>query len=173
MKRGLLKALGTALLFAGAHSACWWLLERWGVDRLSGLLPGLPRWPGLALGALQLVAWTPVLIAALVETAGDREPSRGPLTTGPFACLRHPVLMGLASVSAGVGLTLDLSAPVAAGLIWLLVGIPVVLARERREQRRWGPAYDAYRRLTPAFLPHPFRRNDARSRVIRLRGSTG
>jgi len=64
--------------------------------------------------------------------------------------------MSPAGVSAGIGLTLDLTAPVAAGMIRLADWMLIILGRERLDQRRWGLIYNAYRRSTPTFPPHPF-----------------
>lgn len=74
------------------------------------------------------------------------------VTTGAYARCRHPLYQSVILCSLGV--TVALGSLLHLGL---LLGLVVVLGcKARREEARLSvihPAYDAYRRITPAILP--------------------
>lgn len=145
----------------------WWVLAQMALIGAHALPPepplsalGLP-WP-LALR----VAGVAVIVVALVSGAqgafnlGDSlsplpEPIPGAalVTEGAYGRCRHPLYQAL--VLASLGVTLVLGSLLHLGL---LLALCVVLAlKARREEQRLclsHPDYPAYRRTTPAIIPH-------------------
>ena len=76
------------------------------------------------------------------------------VTTGPFAYARHPVYFSMVLELLGIGLIVN---------AWFTLGaafaifIPTMIVRVRIEERalveKFGDAYRAYSRTTPAILP--------------------
>jgi protein-S-isoprenylcysteine O-methyltransferase Ste14 len=84
---------------------------------------------------------------------GDRK-LREVVREGPYAAMRHPLYVFTALCVAGVGLFHGSAALAAALAAVTLGGFRLVAAREEAMLLdRFGPAYDAYRRAVPAFLP--------------------
>jgi protein-S-isoprenylcysteine O-methyltransferase Ste14 len=75
------------------------------------------------------------------------------VTTGPYACVRNPLYVGVTIALLGWTLLLQSNILVIATL--MMIGHFMLVARwEERELRsRFGDRYDDYRRATPAFLP--------------------
>ena len=82
------------------------------------------------------------------------QPRRTLVTTGPYACLRHPLYLGSFLAISGL-LAIAGSMPFAAVCIlcFWLGHLPVIAGEEAFLSRRWGAAYEAYRRSTSAFVP--------------------
>jgi protein-S-isoprenylcysteine O-methyltransferase Ste14 len=74
--------------------------------------------------------------------------------TGPFKRVRHPAYLSM--ILEHVGMMLVLGAYYTFAVV-MAVFIPTLRARLRREEvalvRQLGPAYEEYRRATPALLP--------------------
>src|SRR5262249_31531697 len=77
-------------------------------------------------------------------------------TSGPYAYTRNPLYLGSAILTLGVAVAAWswLSAAVLCGYFALFYSI--VMRREEHELRlQHGPAFDAYARAVPLFLPRP------------------
>jgi protein-S-isoprenylcysteine O-methyltransferase Ste14 len=132
----------------------WWLLQS--------------RWGGrIDLGALHLVGWLPVAAGAALMlwcwydfavrgrgTPAPYDPPRALVTSGPYRAVRNPMyvagvlfLLGLATVTGAPGLVAY------AGAFWLLAVLFVAGYEEPALERRFGSAYEAYRRAVPAWIP--------------------
>ena len=77
------------------------------------------------------------------------------VTSGPYASVRNPLYLG--ATVALIGWTLLLRSVVLAIATGLMVIHFAFVARweERELLSRFGEAYEAYRRVTPRFLPRP------------------
>ena len=75
------------------------------------------------------------------------------VTTGPYACVRNPLYLGV--IIALIGWTLLLHSFILAVATSLMIIHFVLVAKweERELLSRLGDRYDAYRRVTPLFLP--------------------
>lgn len=91
--------------------------------------------------------------------AGHLSKNAALTTSGPYGYVRHPLYLGTMVAFLGI--------PFIVGVYWLaFVVVAVVLppyywriALEERELgRRFGDAYEAYRRAVPALIPLPWRR---------------
>jgi protein-S-isoprenylcysteine O-methyltransferase Ste14 len=122
------------------------------------------RRPGPAnlAGALPLLAGTGLLAWAI--SSHYRAAEQGwkiglspdyLLTSGPYRFSRNPMYVGEAAIWAGWAVLLG-SLPVAGGLLTLVaIQIGAVRLEERMLHRRWGSAYDAYRKRIPRWIgPH-------------------
>jgi protein-S-isoprenylcysteine O-methyltransferase Ste14 len=131
------------------------------VDTMAGgSLPALPlaaRPAGAALMVLGglLAIWC--VAAFVVEGRGTPapfDPPRSLVPRGPYRWVRNPMYLGALLVLIGFGawrtsLAMILLAVPIAGLAHLFV----VLYEERTLERRFGPAYTAYRAVVNRWLP--------------------
>jgi protein-S-isoprenylcysteine O-methyltransferase Ste14 len=76
------------------------------------------------------------------------------IRTGPFRWARHPVYLSM--ILEHLGMALILGAYFTFGIV-MVIFLPTLRARLRREEtalvRQFGPAYEEYRRATPAIIP--------------------
>jgi len=130
--------------------------------------PSVAAW-GRAAGAAgpQALAWLGValtVLAWLVRVAGTAYLRREVVfsadalqdrlvVAGPFRYVRNPLYLGNIFLALGVGLY---APPLGFAIIVAgNVAFVIVLAREEAAQLalRYGPAFEAYRRAVPAFVP--------------------
>ena len=114
------------------------------------------RWTGVAVAVLAVAAtWLAARDDLVVARYAAHERFDPP---GMFRWVRHP--LELALVGVALGLTL-LSANWVVALIAGALAIHEILVRAPRVDRdrraHMGEAYEAYARVTPAFLPRPSR----------------
>lgn len=164
-------AASLAVLGALVISAFW--LLAWIIDRLLGWGSVLTSPFSQILGAASLligtfwVTWAYSYLVFVgkglpIELFGYAlEPTKILVTTGPYAYVRHPAMVGMLFLGLGVALLADspagmLLVPVAAviiaGYLWTF--------EEKSLQRRFGSDYDEYRSNVPMLIPRlaPYRR---------------
>lgn len=76
------------------------------------------------------------------------------ITTGPYGYIRNPLYLG--ATIALIGWTLLLRSVILSVATALMIILFVLVAKweERELLSRLGERYDAYRRVTPLFIPH-------------------
>ncbi len=133
-----------------------WLLVSSGVDPFP-----------LRLGPLRMLGLLPLGAGAVVFARVTRDFAVGgrgtPLvfdaptelvTTGANRWVRNPMYLADVTIIAGEAMLLGSSAVLlyAAGL-WIALHVLVVVAEEPRLERRFGRAYEEYRRRVPRWIP--------------------
>jgi protein-S-isoprenylcysteine O-methyltransferase Ste14 len=119
-----------------------------------------PSWVAIAAG-LTLIGVEVYLFLRVERELGSRRlvghaelTGTGEIFTGGlYAYVRHPRYTGMYCAVVGAGLlagTLRLWAVVA---VWWVLALVVIRLEERELAARFGPAYVAYRKRVPAFLP--------------------
>lgn len=131
-------------------------------------LPGLVTIVGLILmvSGTALQIWTGKLLR-LRGLMGLPEITRrvdGTLVTeGAFSVVRHPTYLSHTLMFAGVFL---ISGVTAAGVVtlldFLIVNLAIIPLEERELSRRFGPAYEEYRKKVPKFFPRHLPRKNQR-----------
>jgi protein-S-isoprenylcysteine O-methyltransferase Ste14 len=111
-----------------------------------------------ALGVLVVVLGAVLAGRSVLLLAGRGRPRRGPrppfVLAGPYLRLRNPLFAGVVLVAAGAALACSSWAGVgAAAAIAAAAHAWVVGVEEPRLQARFGPAYGAYRRSVPRWIP--------------------
>src|SRR5574341_244023 len=130
-------------------------------DHVLGLPRLLPGAVGWALGASLLAvggflwAWCIVLFWRAKGTPVPFNPPRDLVVVGPYASVRNPMLTGVCACLFGLGFVLHSLSMV---LVWtpLFVAVNVIslkVVEEPELERRFGPAYTAYRERVPMFIP--------------------
>jgi protein-S-isoprenylcysteine O-methyltransferase Ste14 len=146
----------------------WWMLAQMALIAAHALPPwpplasfGIASWPlalrlaggftlliGLAIGAQGTLS-----LGESLSPLPEPIPDTPLVTTGAYGRCRHPLYQSLLVCSLGI--TLLLASPLH---LALLLALALVLSRKaRREERRLAelhPDYAAYRRSTPAIIPH-------------------
>jgi len=92
----------------------------------------------------------------LTAPIGRTEPL---VIVGPYRVVRHPMYSGVLLFALGIGLAAD-HAWALLGALFLFLWFALVIApfEERELRALFGPAYEAYARVTPRFVPLPRRR---------------
>lgn len=108
----------------------------------------------LALAGVALVFRARAELGPAWSFVPEAERGAGPVTTGPYRCVRHPIYLGLVLLALGQALAFA-SWPAAA--IVLIAIVPTFAWRARAEEkllgRIFGEHYAAYRRRTRMIIP--------------------
>src|SRR5882672_3856976 len=117
-------------------------------------------WVAIAAGLALLGVEVYLLLRVERELGGSRLVGHAELTGtgemctgGLYAHVRHPRYTGMFCAAVGAALlagTLRLWAILA---VWWVLALVVIRLEERELAARFGPAYAAYRKKVPAFLP--------------------
>jgi len=132
------------------------LAHRWGAG-LPRLPVGQERWVGLPLllGGFGLAIASAVLFARRGEgTPVPWDPPRRFVVTGPYRCVRNPMVLGVlcgllgeALLFASLPILLYTAALAAFAHAW------IVLREEPELEARFGDTYRVYRAMVPRWLP--------------------
>jgi protein-S-isoprenylcysteine O-methyltransferase Ste14 len=109
----------------------------------------------LALAGAALVLRSRIELGPAWSFVPKADQDTGPVTTGPYRLVRHPIYLGLTLLAMGQALAFG-SWP---ALLIVLSGIvPTFVWRARVEEtllsRTFGERYDIYRRRTRMIIPH-------------------
>ena len=133
-----------------------------GASRTTPLFALAPR-AGAALNSVSaaLGLWAILVLGRQWSIQARLRTDHQLITTGPYHWVRHPVYTAFLGMLVGTGLVF---APgiwrVAAGVVLYLAGTALrIRAEDTLLRERFGPAFDAYARRTPALLPFSFGRS--------------
>jgi protein-S-isoprenylcysteine O-methyltransferase Ste14 len=109
----------------------------------------------LALAGAALVLRSRTELGPAWSFVPKADQDTGPVTTGPYRLVRHPIYLGLTLLAMGQAFAFG-SWP---ALLIVLSGIvPTFVWRARAEEtllsRTFGERYDVYRRRTRMIIPH-------------------
>ncbi|WP_017593178.1 methyltransferase family protein [Nocardiopsis potens] len=145
-----------------------------GPGTVAGLIPYLlnrwrPRPPhplrplARTTGALLITAGLALLTQAFHRFAGEGSGTPAPaappaalVTGGVYRHVRNPMYLALIAITTGQALIF--AGPWTPLYAALLTALTTTYVRHREEpalRRRFGPAYDRYRRNVPAWIPRP------------------
>lgn len=152
----------------------WTLQGLWVILTASAALVAITTPDPQPIGAFFWIGAAVWLIGISFETVADAQKSRfkaDPANEGKFIDIglwrwsRHPNYFGEITLWTGV---LIIAIPVLSGLSWLVVISPIFVTllltkvsginlQDKQAKERWGddPAYQEYRRNTPALIPMP------------------
>jgi protein-S-isoprenylcysteine O-methyltransferase Ste14 len=110
------------------------------------------------LGLLLAIASAALALRSAMLLAGRGRPRRGPqprfVIAGPYVRLRNPLFAGLVLAVVGASLWRDSRWLMLAGIaLGAAVHWWVVHVEEPDLRRRFGPAYEAYLRHVPRWIP--------------------
>ena len=111
-----------------------------------------------AAGALLALLGVGLAARSALLLAGRGRPQRGPrpalVIAGPYVRMRNPLAAGVVAALAGAAVMVG-SAGLAAGaaLAWIGAHAWIVRVEEPRLRGRFGPAYEAYLRAVPRWIP--------------------
>lgn len=152
----------------------WTLQGLWVILTASAALVAITSPDPQPIGAFFWIGAAVWLIGISFETVADAQKSKFKadpankgkfIDTGLWRWSRHPNYFGEITLWTGV---LIIAIPVLSGLSWLVVISPIFVTllltkvsginlQEKQAKERWGddPAYQEYRRNTPALIPRP------------------
>jgi protein-S-isoprenylcysteine O-methyltransferase Ste14 len=125
------------------------------VDAFLFPLPGWLRWTGFAMGVFAVIFWTWTQIHLDTQWSAQLQLTKDHhlVTTGPYACVRHPLYLSMFGWAASVSL---LTAN------WIFVAVCVlsiagIVGRVPKEEQMmldaFGDEYKAYMQHTGRFFP--------------------
>jgi protein-S-isoprenylcysteine O-methyltransferase Ste14 len=125
-------------------------------------------WPGWlrAIGVVLIVAGVAVLADVFARfaregrgTPSPAAPAQELMRAGSFGVVRHPMYVATATIVVGEALAFAQPVLLVGAAAYVAAMAPLsAVAVEPRLARRYGAAYDAYRRDVPGWLPRPRRR---------------
>jgi protein-S-isoprenylcysteine O-methyltransferase Ste14 len=155
-------AVGSSVFFVLAPGfiaglAPWWLTG-W---QMQDLWPSFLVWPIRILGVVMIVAGAAVVIQAFArfvnEGLGTPAPIAPPerlVVGGLYRHVRNPMYVAVTTAILGQALLLGQTVLFElAAVVWLAMAAFVRWYEEPTLRRRYGAAYDAYRRAVPAWIP--------------------
>jgi protein-S-isoprenylcysteine O-methyltransferase Ste14 len=154
-RRRLLTAVGLTIFF-GMIAAV--VAASIGTDRALALRPLLVGASGTGIGIVILTCGATLWVWCLIVFRGRAVPASPPrelVTTGPYAWVRNPMLIGVGVTLFGLGILLH-SASMVFGWTPLFMAIHVASLKFLEEpelERRLGRPYQEYRRSVPMFFP--------------------
>ena len=112
------------------------------------------RAAGVAVAAAGLL----LALRSALLLLGRGRPQRGPrpalVIAGPYTKIRNPLYAGLVIALAGLAITQRSALMAGAALLlWLAVHAWLLTVEEPKLRARFGPAYEAYLRNVPRWLP--------------------
>jgi protein-S-isoprenylcysteine O-methyltransferase Ste14 len=143
--------------FLEAGVGPWLLVQVAGRD--AGSVPAVPRVAGAALILGGLAVLADVFVCFVRDGAGTPSPAAPTerlIVGGVYRHIRHPMYAATASII--VGEALFFGQPILLVAAAAYVATTAALAHfveEPRLARRFGAAYDAYRRAVPGWFPRP------------------
>jgi protein-S-isoprenylcysteine O-methyltransferase Ste14 len=133
----------------GAVLIPWWILRRHPASATA--------WPaiGVIAAGVALYAWCVAVFAGTGGgTPGPWDPPRRLVAVGPYRWVRNPIYIGALAVILGEAwLFRSTALLVYAGEAAVTCHLFVVGYEERTLRRRFGPAYEEYRRTVPRWIP--------------------
>jgi protein-S-isoprenylcysteine O-methyltransferase Ste14 len=119
-----------------------------------------PSWVEIAAGLALLGVEVYLLVRVERELGGRRLVGHAELTGtgemftgGLYAYVRHPRYTGMFCAVVGAALLAGTPRLWAILAVWWVLALVVIRLEERELAARFGPAYAAYRKRVPAFLP--------------------
>jgi protein-S-isoprenylcysteine O-methyltransferase Ste14 len=139
-----------------------WLASAWDV-RLA--IDATPLALAMRLGGVVVLGLGLVLAASSIRwfaragrgTLAPWDPPRLLVVAGPYRYVRHPMIAGVVFILAGEAIALRSLPHAAWALGFLLLNLVYLpLVEEPMLRRRFGAAYDEYRRHVPAIVPRAY-----------------
>jgi len=108
----------------------------------------------LLLGLMLFGASVHLFFAHGRGTLAPWDPPRHFVVRGPYRYVRNPMISGVVFTLLGIALVMR-SVPHAlwAGTFLLIIMVYIPILEEPGLERRFGPAYEGYRRNVPRFIP--------------------
>jgi protein-S-isoprenylcysteine O-methyltransferase Ste14 len=118
-------------------------------------LPGWLRWAGFALGVIAVIFWTWTQIHLDTQWSAQLQLKKDHhlVTTGPYACVRHPLYLSMFGWAASVSL-LTANWFFVAVCVLSIAGIVVRVPKEEQMMLdAFGDEYKTYMQRTGRFFP--------------------
>ncbi len=119
-----------------------------------------PSWVEVAAGLALIGVEVYLLLRVERELGGKRLVGHAELTGtgemltgGLYAYVRHPRYTGMCCAAVGAALIAGTPRLWTILAVWWVLALVVIRLEERELASRFGPAYAAYRKRVPAFLP--------------------
>jgi protein-S-isoprenylcysteine O-methyltransferase Ste14 len=154
-RRRLLTAAGLVIFFGMIAAVVAGSIA---TDRAVAFRPLLAGANGTGIGIALLTCGVALWVWCLILFKGRGVPANPPsalVTTGPYAWVRNPMLIGVSLTLFGLGILLHSASMV---FVWAPVFTAIHVAslklvEEPELERRLGRPYQEYRRRVPMFIP--------------------
>lgn len=122
---------------------------------LTSLFSFIPRIIFIIIGLILIIFWFPFFISGIyfLGRRGAVGQSDKLIIEGIYKYVRNPMCSGLSFTIIGIGLLLNLTGVLLAGILWLTIAFIQCKREERELTQRFGDDYLKYKSLTPMFIP--------------------
>jgi protein-S-isoprenylcysteine O-methyltransferase Ste14 len=111
-------------------------------------------WPTLCLGIVVYLSCAWDFAVAGRGTPAPIDPPKALVARGLYKHVRNPMYLGILSILVGEAFVVRSRVLLAyAGAVWLLFFLFVLLYEEPALQKKFGAAYERYRREVPRWIP--------------------
>jgi len=129
------------------------------IKSLSEVVQFLPRSVTFTIGLILVIMWFPIFIAGIyyLKRRGAVGQSEKLVINGIYMYVRNPMYSGISFTIIGLGLILNATGIVLAGIFWFVL-VFIQCKREERELKdKFGEQYVEYKKKAPLLIPRPNR----------------
>lgn len=131
-----------------------------GIANLSKTLSFVPQ-PVLRITGVSLILfWLPFFISGIyyLGRRGAVGQSETLIDDGIYKYVRNPMYSGVSFTIIGIGLLINQTGVVFAGILWLCMAFIQCKREEKELAERFGENYIQYKNKTPMLIPNIFKR---------------
>lgn len=152
----ILAPIGVAVGIALWVSSSIFVSKKLGIDELTEIFKVIPPILFFFLGAIFIVVWLPVFISGIYFLG--RRGAVGQFGTlienGIYRYVRNPMYSGISFTMIGIGLIMNETGVILAGVIWLVICFIQCKREEKDLEARFKEKYVDYKRRTSMFIPN-------------------
>ncbi len=132
------------------------ICNKLGIGILTETFKDIPHIIFLLLGIILVIIWLPIFISGFYflgrrGAVGQSDTLR---ENGTYKYVRNPMYSGISFTIIGIGLILNNTGIVLAGIIWFLIAFIQCKREEKELKTRFKEDYVNYKNRTPMFIPN-------------------
>jgi len=133
-----------------------WITQYLNIVEISALLPSLSPSPIQIIGAATIIVGLPIFLTGIFFSryTGFKNESRTFRVSGIYCFIRNPVYSGMYTTLFGIGLIVNRSGIVIAGVLGFICSCALAKAEEKHLIKIFGKEYIDYRNTTPMMIPN-------------------
>lgn len=152
-----LAPFGVAIGIAVFITISMFISNKLHIKSLSEVVRFLPRSIAFIIGLILVGTWFPVFVAGIyyLKRRGAVGQAEKLVISGIYKYVRNPMYSGISFTIIGLGLMLNATGIVLAGILWFVL-VFIQCKREERELKdRFGEQYIEYKKNTPLLISKP------------------
>ncbi len=133
-----------------------WITYFFQIDNFQQLLWFIPAWIIYTIGFVNLLLWLPIFILGFyyLRRKGAVGDSESLITRGIYQYVRNPMYIGISITIISIGLIINQTGLIIAGIFWFISCIFQSLREEKELEVRFGEEYINYKNSVPRLIPN-------------------